>query len=81
MYEQTLILRIQGIKLRLITLAELKQNTLEDWKMFKREFASLEPLTLYMPPRDRWVFEEVGEEVPQEKKEGFFGKISQVFQI
>lgn len=66
------------INLRLITLAELKQNTLEDWENVQTEFASLEPLSLYMPPRDRWIFEEVREEAPMEKKEGFFGKLSQV---
>jgi hypothetical protein len=65
------------INLRLITLAELSQNTLEDWENVETEFASLEPLSLYMPPRDRWIFEEFREEAPQEKEdEGFFGGLA-----
>lgn len=65
------------IKLRLITLAELKQNTLEDWENVFTEFASLEPFPLRIPRRDRWVFEEVREElIEPDKNEGFFGKLA-----
>ncbi len=64
------------INLRLITLAELKQNTLEDWENVYTEFASLEPFPLKIPSRDRWVFEEVREEVIEKKKEGFFGNVA-----
>lgn len=68
------------INLRLITLAELQQSTLEDWVNVETEFASLEPLPLYMPIRNRWVFEEVREELVQEDEgrggSGFLGALS-----
>lgn len=65
------------INLRLITLAELKQNTLEDWENVFTEFASLEPFPLRIPQRNRWVFEEVREELIEvDKNEGFFGKLA-----
>lgn len=69
--------RNSKINIRLITLAELKQNTLEDWVNVETEFASLEPLPLYMPTRNRWVFEEVREEVVKqdEGRGGFFDSI------